>query len=51
MWAVNYRTAARLRGATLTFAFHKILRLRTTKDIGPGEVGDITLEGAPLQMN
>uniref|UniRef100_A0A3B4WMT2 ATP-binding cassette sub-family C member 5 n=1 Tax=Seriola lalandi dorsalis TaxID=1841481 RepID=A0A3B4WMT2_SERLL len=36
MWAVNYRTAARLRGAALTFAFHKILRLRSTKDIGPG---------------
>uniref|UniRef100_A0AAQ4RPU1 ATP-binding cassette sub-family C member 5 n=1 Tax=Gasterosteus aculeatus aculeatus TaxID=481459 RepID=A0AAQ4RPU1_GASAC len=41
MWAVNYRTAARLRGATLTFAFHKILRLRTTKDIGPGELINI----------
>jgi hypothetical protein len=39
MWAVNYRTAARLRGAALTFAFHKILRLRNTKDISPGEVG------------
>uniref|UniRef100_A0A8D3AKW7 ATP-binding cassette sub-family C member 5 n=1 Tax=Scophthalmus maximus TaxID=52904 RepID=A0A8D3AKW7_SCOMX len=33
MWAVNYRTAARLRGAALTFAFHKILRLRSTKDL------------------
>jgi len=40
MWAVNYRTAARLRGAALTFAFQKILRLRSTKDISPGEVGD-----------
>lgn len=39
MWAVNYRTATRLRGAALTFAFHKILRLRSTKDISPGEVG------------
>lgn len=38
MWAVSYRTAARLRGATLTFAFQKILRLRSTKDIGTGEV-------------
>ncbi|KAG7253571.1 hypothetical protein CRUP_007748, partial [Coryphaenoides rupestris] len=37
MWAVNYRTATRLRGAALTFAFHKILRLRSTKDISPGE--------------
>lgn len=51
MWAVNYRTAARLRGAALTFAFNKILRLRSTKDIGPGEVGDKTLEGTHLQIN
>jgi len=51
MWAVNYRTAARLRGAALTFAFHKILRLRSTKDIGTGEVGDIILEGTHLQIN
>ncbi|KAK1904101.1 Multidrug resistance-associated protein 5, partial [Dissostichus eleginoides] len=41
MWAVNYRTAARLRGAALTFAFHKILRLRNTKDITPGELINI----------
>nr|XP_020450128.1 multidrug resistance-associated protein 5-like isoform X2 [Monopterus albus] len=38
MWALNFRTAARLRGAALTFAFHKILRLRSTKDISPGEL-------------
>ncbi|XP_013859205.1 multidrug resistance-associated protein 5 [Austrofundulus limnaeus] len=38
MWAVNYRTSARLRGAALTFAFQKILRLRSTKDISPGEL-------------
>uniref|UniRef100_A0A673XX22 Si:ch211-221f10.2 n=1 Tax=Salmo trutta TaxID=8032 RepID=A0A673XX22_SALTR len=41
MWAVNYRTAARLRGAALTFAFHKILRLRSTKDISAGELINI----------
>ncbi|XP_051276349.1 ATP-binding cassette sub-family C member 5 [Dicentrarchus labrax] len=41
MWAVNYRTASRLRGAALTFAFNKILRLRSTKDIGPGELINI----------
>uniref|UniRef100_A0A3B5MMS4 ABC transmembrane type-1 domain-containing protein n=1 Tax=Xiphophorus couchianus TaxID=32473 RepID=A0A3B5MMS4_9TELE len=41
MWAVNYRTAARLRGAALTFAFQKILRLRNTKDITPGELINI----------
>lgn len=38
VWAVNYRTAARLRGAALTFAFEKILRLRSTKEISTGEV-------------
>ncbi|XP_067103327.1 ATP-binding cassette sub-family C member 5 isoform X1 [Osmerus mordax] len=41
MWAVNYRTAARLRGAALTFAFQKILRLRSTKDISAGELINI----------
>lgn len=51
MWAVNYRTAARLRGAALTFAFNKILALRSTKDISPGEVSDETLEGTRLQIN
>ncbi|XP_071756494.1 ATP-binding cassette sub-family C member 5 isoform X2 [Centroberyx gerrardi] len=49
MWAVNYRTAARLRGAALTFAFHKILRLRSTKDISPGELINIcTSDGQRL---
>uniref|UniRef100_A0A3P9JD61 ATP-binding cassette sub-family C member 5 n=1 Tax=Oryzias latipes TaxID=8090 RepID=A0A3P9JD61_ORYLA len=38
MWAVNYRTAARLRGAAVTFAFQKILRLRSTRDVSPGEL-------------
>lgn len=38
VWAINYRTASRLRGAALTFAFEKILRLRSTKDISTGEV-------------
>ncbi|XP_076862008.1 ATP-binding cassette sub-family C member 5 isoform X2 [Brachyhypopomus gauderio] len=37
-WAVNYRTAARLRGAALMFAFQKLLRLRSTKDMGAGEL-------------
>ncbi|XP_051715807.1 ATP-binding cassette sub-family C member 5 isoform X1 [Ctenopharyngodon idella] len=41
MWAVNYRTAARLRGAALTFAFQKILRLRSTKDVSTGELVNI----------
>ncbi|MBN3313048.1 MRP5 protein, partial [Atractosteus spatula] len=38
MWAVNYRTATRLRGAALTLAFQKILRLRSTKDTSVGEL-------------
>uniref|UniRef100_A0A8B9JSY5 Si:ch211-221f10.2 n=1 Tax=Astyanax mexicanus TaxID=7994 RepID=A0A8B9JSY5_ASTMX len=41
MWAVNYRTATRLRGAALTFAFQKILQLRSTKDISTGELVNI----------
>uniref|UniRef100_A0A671K8I4 ATP-binding cassette sub-family C member 5 n=1 Tax=Sinocyclocheilus anshuiensis TaxID=1608454 RepID=A0A671K8I4_9TELE len=41
MWAVSYRTAARLQGAALTFAFQKILRLRSTKDISTGELVNI----------
>ncbi|XP_068181608.1 ATP-binding cassette sub-family C member 5 [Antennarius striatus] len=41
MWAVNFRTATRLRGAALTFAFNKILCLRNTKDISPGELINI----------
>ncbi|KAJ8255155.1 hypothetical protein GJAV_G00201630 [Gymnothorax javanicus] len=41
MWAVNYRTAIRLRGATLTFAYQKILQLRNTKGISPGELVNI----------
>ncbi|TRY81292.1 hypothetical protein DNTS_012126 [Danionella cerebrum] len=41
MWAINYRTAARLRGAALSFAFQKILRLRSTKDISTGELVNI----------
>lgn len=51
MWAISYRTAARLRGAALTFAFNKILGLRSTKDIGPGEVSVKALEGTHLQIN
>lgn len=51
MWAVNYRTAARLRGAALTFAFQKILRLRNTKDITPGEVGGICGEGIESHLD
>ncbi|CAL8356041.1 unnamed protein product [Merluccius merluccius] len=49
VWAVNYRTAARLRGAALTFAFHKTLHLRNTKDISPGELINIcTSDGQRL---
>lgn len=38
MWALNYRTASRLRGAALTFAYSKILNLRNTRDMSVGEV-------------
>ncbi|KAK2848887.1 hypothetical protein Q5P01_008721 [Channa striata] len=49
MWAVSYRTGARLRGAALTFAFQKILSLRSTKDISPGELVNIcTSDGQRL---
>ncbi|XP_048836747.1 multidrug resistance-associated protein 5 isoform X1 [Brienomyrus brachyistius] len=37
-WALNYRTGTRLRGAILTMAFHKILRLRSMKDKSMGEL-------------
>lgn len=37
-WALNYRTGTRLRGAILTMAFHKILRLRSIRDKSVGEV-------------
>lgn len=51
MWAVNYRTATRLRGAAVSFAFQKILCLRNTKDISPGEVGGAAPKGTPHQIN
>ncbi|XP_053336078.1 ATP-binding cassette sub-family C member 5 isoform X1 [Clarias gariepinus] len=41
VWSINYRTAARLRGAALAFAFEKILRLRSTKGISTGELVNI----------
>ncbi|XP_069053913.1 ATP-binding cassette sub-family C member 5 isoform X2 [Lepisosteus oculatus] len=37
-WALNYRTATRLRGAILTMAFHKILRLKNIRDKSMGEL-------------
>ncbi|XP_018604187.1 ATP-binding cassette sub-family C member 5 isoform X2 [Scleropages formosus] len=37
-WALNYRTGTRLRGAILTMAFHKILRLRSIRDKSVGEL-------------
>ncbi|XP_076138611.1 ATP-binding cassette sub-family C member 5 [Alosa pseudoharengus] len=37
-WALNYRTGARLRGAILTMAFHKILRLRSLREKSMGEL-------------
>ncbi|XP_048461284.1 ATP-binding cassette sub-family C member 5-like [Rhincodon typus] len=40
-WALNYRTGTRLRGALLTLAFEKILKLRNTKDVSVGELVNI----------
>uniref|UniRef100_A0A671LKD1 ATP-binding cassette sub-family C member 5 n=1 Tax=Sinocyclocheilus anshuiensis TaxID=1608454 RepID=A0A671LKD1_9TELE len=37
-WALNYRTGTRLRGAILTLAFHKILRLRSLREKTMGEL-------------
>lgn len=38
-WALNYRTGSRLRGAVLSLAFAKILRLRSIRDQSLGQVG------------
>lgn len=37
-WALNYRTGSRLRGAVLSLAFSKILRLRSVRDQTMGQV-------------
>ncbi|XP_069492781.1 ATP-binding cassette sub-family C member 5-like [Ambystoma mexicanum] len=37
-WALNYRTAVRLKGAVLTLAFKKILKLKDCKDMSVGEL-------------
>ncbi|XP_023133562.2 multidrug resistance-associated protein 5 [Amphiprion ocellaris] len=37
-WALNYRTGTRLRGAVLSLAFHKILRLRSVRDKTMGQL-------------
>uniref|UniRef100_A0A8C4SRQ5 ATP-binding cassette sub-family C member 5 n=1 Tax=Erpetoichthys calabaricus TaxID=27687 RepID=A0A8C4SRQ5_ERPCA len=41
MWALSYRTGTRLRGALLTSAFTKILKLHNTRDISIGELVNI----------
>ncbi|KAM6970369.1 ATP-binding cassette sub-family C member 5 [Aplochiton taeniatus] len=38
VWALNYRTGTRLRGAILTMAFHKILSLRSIRDKSMGQL-------------
>ncbi|XP_067851301.1 multidrug resistance-associated protein 5 isoform X2 [Heptranchias perlo] len=40
-WALNYRTGARLRGAVLTMAFDKILKLKNIKEKSLGELINI----------
>lgn len=42
-WALNYRTGCRLRGAILSLAFEKILRLRSVRDKSMGQVGSWTV--------
>ncbi|XP_045054550.2 ATP-binding cassette sub-family C member 5 isoform X2 [Desmodus rotundus] len=37
-WAMNYRTGVRLRGAILTMAFKKILKLKNIKEKSVGEL-------------
>ncbi|KAG8586820.1 hypothetical protein GDO81_005492 [Engystomops pustulosus] len=37
-WAMNYRTAMRLKGAVLALAFRKILKLKVSKDVSTGEL-------------
>ncbi|XP_066478700.1 ATP-binding cassette sub-family C member 5 isoform X2 [Tiliqua scincoides] len=37
-WALNYRTGVRLRGAILTMAFKKILKLKSIKEKSLGEL-------------
>uniref|UniRef100_A0A3P9AY80 ATP-binding cassette, sub-family C (CFTR/MRP), member 5 n=1 Tax=Maylandia zebra TaxID=106582 RepID=A0A3P9AY80_9CICH len=37
-WALNYRTGTRLRGAILSLAFQKILRLRSIRDKSVGQM-------------
>lgn len=38
MWAINVRTAVRLKGAFCTMAFEKIISLRVKSDVSNGEV-------------
>uniref|UniRef100_A0A8C5LMW9 ATP-binding cassette sub-family C member 5 n=1 Tax=Leptobrachium leishanense TaxID=445787 RepID=A0A8C5LMW9_9ANUR len=37
-WAMNYRTGIRLKGAVLSMAFEKILKLKESKDVTTGEL-------------
>ncbi|XP_075908476.1 ATP-binding cassette sub-family C member 5 isoform X2 [Petromyzon marinus] len=40
-WALNYRTGSRLRGATLSLAYEKVLKLRSLRDKTQGELMNI----------
>ncbi|XP_056411928.1 ATP-binding cassette sub-family C member 5-like isoform X2 [Hyla sarda] len=37
-WTMNYRTGIRLKGAVLSLAFRKILKLKVSKDVTTGEL-------------
>lgn len=50
-WALNYRTGVRLRGAILTMAFKKILKLKNIKEKSLGEVSSEPLCFRATQSN
>ncbi|KAK1344094.1 hypothetical protein QTO34_014653 [Cnephaeus nilssonii] len=47
-WALNYRTAVRLRGAILTMAFKKILKLKSIKEKSGGRMFEAAAMGSLL---
>lgn len=49
-WALNYRTGTRLRGAVLSLAFDKILRLRSVRDKTVGQVWFLLLGSSSLSV-
>lgn len=50
-WALNYRTSIRLRGAILTMAFKKILKLKNIKEKSLGEVSSESVPFAQSKLS